>query len=856
MTVPAAERTLPIRVPILAGESLDSWLEALARRNGISIRRLLPVFGWRPPWAAAGLVTGVPDTVLRRAERQAGLPAWRLDEAVLDRYLLHGAIRRDGSRYCPQCLAEHDGRWLLTWRMPWEFACTTHGELLHDTCPGCGQLPRGNLSWAGLNPAATCPAPTGPGTRCEADLRAVPPQQASSDLLTAQRWISTLTAPTDRTGAASVLNDLTIIAGWTLRHAAAGDLAAFGPQAEDAWQSWSARQQPARAVPPSATLLTGVAAALTMPLIKPGDEEVIRQIRAQIPTGHDPRKIRPPQMAASQWHRLSETGRRRFLQALDPLLNPLDRLRHRSATTHARLPDVAAGQLAARARQIPQLLWPGWTIRLMPAEGFAAVPFRSAIATSLLLPGKTARAIRPGDGPHATRSSVAVNTILRTLTAGGHDSVLAALTCLAAYLDDHGSPIDYQRRRDHIPADTLTKDQWIQVCQQASAHPGETRRFTDARRYLYELLTGADLSDSHSPHSFTSRADKARYLAFTDTLITPLRAALHSHAARLLDSLAISEPLTWEPPASCCAAITLPGPDPADIDLDAVATLVITSRLPPGKAARQLGTTISHVRLALEQIHRPAPAWPRSTPPAAWQWQEHARELLTREFFEREYIKAGKTLRQLEAETGIPRKYIADRARQHGIILTNAFEPLPIDPGWLREQYITRQRSYTDIAAELRVTDVTVIAAARRHGIASRPPGVHSRPEMITTLSPEIPRDIRQAAEGSLRGWHRLHRFQAAMAFPTIEAAAAHLGTHQSALIHQFHRLERDIGGQLYHRSTPGQPMRPTNRGTALLQALNQPSVRAIAAQQSRAAGEAHPYPVARRPARAAKGQP
>jgi hypothetical protein len=129
--------------------------------------------------------------------------------------------------------------------------------------------------------------------------------------------------------------------------------------------------------------------------------------------------------------------------------------------------------------------------------------------------------------------------------------------------------------------------------------------------------------------------------------------------------------------------------------------------------------------------------------------------------------------------------------------------------------------------------DMTVIAAARRHGIPSRPPGVHSRPEMITRLGADVPRDIRRAVEGGLKGWHRLSRFETAMTFPAIEAADGHLGAHQSALVHQFKRLERDIGGKLYHRSTPRQPMRPTRRGAALLRALSRPGIRALAAAQA-----------------------
>jgi hypothetical protein len=214
-----------------------------------------------------------------------------------------------------------------------------------------------------------------------------------------------------------------------------------------------------------------------------------------------------------------------------------------------------------------------------------------------------------------------------------------------------------------------------------------------------------------------------------------------------------------------------------------------------------------------------------------WEWRQRAEGVLTRQFFEREYLQAGKTLREMETQTGFPRKFLADRARQHGITVTGAYDPAPIDPDWLRQQYLTRRRSYTNIAAELGVLDVTVIAAARRHGIPSRPPGVHSRPEMITTLGGHVPADIRRAVEGGLKGWHRLHRFRAAMTFPTSQAAATFLGAHQSALVHQFRRLERDIGARLYQPSAPGQAMHPTPRGTALLKALSRPGIEALAAQ-------------------------
>ena len=48
---------------------------------------------------------------------------------------------------------------------------------------------------------------------------------------------------------------------------------------------------------------------------------------------------------------------------------------------------------------------------------------------------------------------------------------------------------------------------------------------------------------------------------------------------------------------------------------------------------------------------------------------------MTREFFEREYVQAGKNLRQLEADTGIPRRFISQVAREHGIAMAGTRRP-------------------------------------------------------------------------------------------------------------------------------------------------------------------------------------
>jgi len=799
-------RTLPLRVPIVAGEALDSWLEALARRHQVTVGTLTAALGWPVPANPGGLVSGIPGHVLRRIEDQTGLPAGRLDVAVLDRYLPLGPIRRRGSWYCPSCLAERDGRWLLIWRLGWVFACPAHGVLLCDTCPACGRAPRGRAGRAGLNPPGTCANTIKRTNCCGADLRQVTQSRLAPGhpVLAAQHWTGTLLT-VDGTGPGgngasprNMLSDLGTAGSWVLRQAPAGQFAGFGPDVLAAWREWhqqppSARSQPGR-FPPASAALTAALAATAMTVLAGGDDQAIEQIRALLPPRAGSRQARPASLPAQRWRQLSAAARGRFLRALDPDLGPAERIRYRTGTPQAAIPADPPGLLAARARAIPQLLWPDWAIRLMPARGFAPGPFRSTIAACLLLPGHPARATRTAiTALHAYRSALAINTVLRALADGGHDAVLTAISCLAGYLDTSGSPIDYQRRRDLIPAETITTGQWRQLCYGAAAHPGEARRHRDAQRYLFQLLTGADLHDPRHALAFTSTNDYSHYHAFAGTLPTGLRDGLHGHAAGLLHDLGIGEPLTWAPPPGCCAGLDLPGPEPDDIDLDAVGRLIITGGLPVAEAAAWLGTTGGHVRLALDRVPRPARQWGRSAEPLVWQRRQHARGILTREFFDREYIAAGKNLRQLEADTGVPRRFLTRVAREHGISMTGQVGPAPAGSCWLPEQDVTGTGSPAE-------------------------PGAQSLG------------DIRRAVGDSRTGWRRLRRFQIAMASPTIAAAAARLRICPSALSHQFRRLERDIGARLYQPATSRRPWRPTRRGAALLTALARPGTQALAA--------------------------
>ena len=152
---------------------------------------------------------------------------------------------------------------------------------------------------------------------------------------------------------------------------------------------------------------------------------------------------------------------------------------------------------------------------------------------------------------------------------------------------------------------------------------GEDRRHLDARRYLYQLLTGADLtSPAAGPLQLPTSNHRNVYLAFTNSLTTPLRQQLHEYAAAQLRSLGIREPVTWAPPGHLADGLRLPGRDPDDIDLDTVHAMIVDQRQTFQAVAVALGTTIDHIRLAVERIHRPPRQWGRNATPTHWRTQQ------------------------------------------------------------------------------------------------------------------------------------------------------------------------------------------------------------------------------------------
>lgn len=229
-------RTLAIRVLPQPGESLDSWLEALARRSWTSLSALLDALGLPTARSTHYLLTGLSAQMFQRLKKQLNLRIGALEQSAVPATLF--GHRAPHWRFCPQCLNEQEGRFPTRWWLPWTFACTKHHVLLHRHCPGCHTEPRVFLPLSvHLHPPGHCMRRTGHRTVCGANLSEIPaltlPQ--GHPLLQAQDRLDSLPVhqrmDPDRTFG-RVDKCLSLL----MESLTAADLVSLSDAARDAWQ--------------------------------------------------------------------------------------------------------------------------------------------------------------------------------------------------------------------------------------------------------------------------------------------------------------------------------------------------------------------------------------------------------------------------------------------------------------------------------------------------------------------------------------------------------------------------------------------------------------------------------------------
>ncbi|WP_246618831.1 MULTISPECIES: hypothetical protein [Streptomyces violaceusniger group] len=159
------------------------------------------------------------------------------------------------------------------------------------------------------------------------------------------------------------------------------------------------------------------------------------------------------------------------LAALAPSLRPSEYVRYRIMIETPRRPTRTTRDIEQRARKIPTMFWPPWTIRLAPPEGTHARALAPVLAALLLIPdSRTSLDQAAGligdviDGTEVSRLLQEVDDLPQW------PDIATALDRLADYLGANSTPINYGRRRLLDYTGLLPHDRWLEICRHTEHH--------------------------------------------------------------------------------------------------------------------------------------------------------------------------------------------------------------------------------------------------------------------------------------------------------------------------------------------------------------------------------------------------
>ncbi len=819
---------IPVRLPPLPGEALDSWLEAYAHLLHVTVRDIFAFagIGWgrvngeqrtSKPW-----LHQLDEPDLAALSAATGVPAETLSSMTLARYQGTGlaevtappGMRRTPrwwrqlscSRYCPRCLAANGGRWMLAWRIPWVFACTSCQVLLADTCPGCGRRHQrtrtgqphqpGRCDLTGL-PLPPWHPPRGGMSSCTGNPAGAPAVElpVGGHVLAAQQHVSALISallaaqgqPAETAALQRHLDDSHAIARAAI--SAVNGTGAFPAAASAVLRELGAPPGPGAAVsalacrggPPrqlSPVTAFGVTIADIM-LHGRGDDPDPSIAAWLAANGASRRSTSGPADVLASWDRASPALRAALARPLASGLDTFHQLRYRAVAGQARIP--RPGQARSLAASLPTLIWPGWALRLMPPEGFRFLPYRAGLSMMLAIAVTGAADCATAQdliGLDPFNPSGLATFSARLREHGVLEPVTAAICQLARQLGENGAPIDYARRRRlpriaQAPLDVTAWHRQRYLLNGASRPAAPVSEYF-ARLRLIELLTGTHPRYLPKPLQLPSSRSR-QYHEFILTMPEQLDLCLRRQARALLSKASIREPVTWEPPPGWVTGIPWPGPDPDSISPGDLHPL-LRARLPASAIAARLATTADHVLLAAER--NPAPRLPAGSPTLS----SGPRAAADAEFPE----PTGREdhTRKTARSTG---------RSEHAL-----------DPPWLREQYQARQRSLKDIAAEAGVPVEDLAAAARTAGIPVRH-GVNGRAHPLAGLGgPDaFPAAVWNAFTRPHAG-QRIRRLLVLPGQPSLRHAARQLGIRHALLAGQVRQLEAAAGITLLRTAPDG----------------------------------------------------
>ncbi|GAA2653265.1 TniQ family protein [Streptomyces vastus] len=506
------------------------------------------------------------------------------------------------------------------------------------------------------------------------------------------------------------------------------------------------------------------------------------------------------------------------LAALGPSMRPSHQLRHRTISDFPARPASGSQLTARRLHKVPTMFWPAWTLRLTPASGVSHTALQPTLSSALLIIGsKSERDDAAGQLGSATDKA----TISRILQVLQDDhcwpDIHRALDRLAGYLDDHNTPIDYERRRNLNYRHLLPHEQWLDIRQRLKITTGGERQWRITRCVLFQRISGLPV-EADAPIAPGDTHFRVELGSFPARQTPELAYELDNAARMFLARQGIdNEPVSWEPPLDLLHGLTLPGPDPAEINIGSLHRLIRAGRPSLEPVAARLGTTYDTVRHVLQE--HPAPRTRIAAPS-----KHAARQALSATEFTRLYQHERLSIHQISELTGFSRGTLTALATEYGITLRPAgSQPRHqiVDRDWLHEQYVVQRRTLPDLARERGVSKATMRTWARLHQIPMRPPGGASHDTALRTthLAESAPAILRPALT-SAYACERLLRFAQAIEHPTLRSAASLLGCSEETLSRQIRRLESDLGGPLLEPFEPEHSVNLTGLGNEVMSAL------------------------------------
>lgn len=829
-------RTLPLRVGPLPGEAIDSWLEAIARRHGVALGDIVLGLGLtddqHPGWlvclreqqaATAALGTGIWEGAI------TAMTLNHYSDTVLDIDPRHRRVKRSSlfgnrnrSRYCPQCLSETGGRWQLSWRLPWFFACTQHRCLLADQCPECGREQRRHAHvYSRIPLASRCDLPVGVGNCCNADLTAAATFHLPErhPILAAQGLIAEVIVddhadfglyarrPCSARRALTDLKSLMVrILARAARYGPEGLqptdlLTAFTSDEFSPKVRWRNRRNGSHYAPSAARdMALGVTAAVHVLQSSTITEAADRARWLITRTG---RMGDPAELQACD--RESRTVSAILIKSHSPSLGAHLQLRYRCVLP---VPAAPAREPPAQLiRRMPSALWPAWTARLTP-PGELRCNASTALACAVLLIGSELSAQAAAQALGGSVTGTVVQNALRAHEGCPQwEAICIALIRLHDHLVRNATPIDYQRRRRLDYSRLLSERRWKHLCTSSDAPSATEANLESARAQLIAKISGnpINLGTVRSPRQGIVRTPDSKFLiGMTPELAT----LLDAEGLRFLRTCGVEEPLTWHPPLALLDGLDLPEPD--DVDLDYLHHLVRATAASLSHIANALNISVHAVRYLLEQ-HPPITETPLRTARVQSK-MEKLRHTLDADALRELYVDQHCTQRSIGTRYGVAPATIRLLLATHGIQ-----RPSSPQPQWLFDQYIIHRHTRAQIAARVGAHPDTIGYLVRHFELLQRPYAV---PDMRQSMSPEHSRELVARPSARRTGWADLQRFNRSLPHPTMTAAAREQGISLTSLSNAIRRLELDYGSPLLLRARLPLLMRPTPLGARIASAV------------------------------------